>query len=87
MTPGRPKGSTAVRMTSHRVAPRASAASLCAAGVWAKTSRLRAVTIGRIMIERITEPAKIEFGMGECCRLNSGIQPSAVPIPFWTAVR
>ena len=51
MTPGRPNGSTAVRIISHLVAPRASAASLCVAGVWANTSRESAVTIGRIMID------------------------------------
>ena len=50
MTPRRPNGSTAVRIISHRVAPRASAASLWVSGVWANTSRLIAVTIGRIMI-------------------------------------
>ena len=50
MTPGRPYGSTAVRIISHRVAPRASAASSCSRGVCRKTSRDRAVTIGRIMI-------------------------------------
>ena len=37
-------------------------------GVWGKTSRLSAVTIGRIMIERITDPAKIEFGIAASLR-------------------
>ena len=50
MTPGRPKGSTAVRIISHRVAPSARAPSLWAVGVWSKTSRESAVTIGRTMI-------------------------------------
>ena len=50
ITPGSPNGSTAVRIISHRVAPRASAPSLWVAGVWSKTSRLIAVMIGRIMI-------------------------------------
>ena len=88
MTPGRPKGSTAVRMISQRVAPSASAASMCAVGVWAKTSRLRAVTIGRIMIARMTEPAKIEFRRSTVSlRLNSGIQPSTFSMPVWIAVQ
>ena len=46
-----------MRIISQRVAPRASAASLCVAGVWANTSRERAVTIGRIMIDS-TIPTK-----------------------------
>ncbi len=50
MMPERPKGSTDMRMTSHRVAPSASAASSCIFGTWRKTSRLTLVTIGRIMI-------------------------------------
>ena len=50
MTPERPKGSTAMRMTSQRVAPRARAASSCIRGAWRKTSRLTLVMIGRIMI-------------------------------------
>ena len=50
MTPGRPKGRTAVRIISHFVAPSASAPSLCGVGVLANTSREIAVTIGRIMM-------------------------------------
>src|SRR5690606_17199020 len=48
-TPGRPKGSTAVRIISHRVAPSASAASSCSTGVCRNTSRLSAVMIGSTM--------------------------------------
>ncbi|CAM5728210.1 hypothetical protein SALBM217S_07475 [Streptomyces griseoloalbus] len=50
MMPERPNGSTARRMTSQRVAPRARAASSCICGTWRKTSRLTLVMIGRIMI-------------------------------------
>ena len=38
--PERPKGSTAMRIISQRVAPRASAASSCSRGACRKTSRL-----------------------------------------------
>ncbi|AOR33491.1 hypothetical protein BFF78_22675 [Streptomyces fodineus] len=50
ITPERPKGSTAMRTTSQRVAPRASAASSCIRGTCRNTSRLTLVMIGRIMI-------------------------------------
>ena len=46
-------------MTSQRVAPRACAASIWKRGVWAKTSRVVAVMIGRIMIARTMPPVKI----------------------------
>src|SRR5207247_2541297 len=46
MMPGRPYGKTAVRMTSHLVAPSAYAASSLAWGVCRKISRVSAVTIG-----------------------------------------
>ena len=49
-------GSTAVRIISQRVAPSASAASLCSCGTVAITSRAIAETIGRIMIAS-TNPA------------------------------
>jgi hypothetical protein len=45
-----------VRIISHLVAPSASAASSFIFGVWLKTSRERAVTIGRIMIARTRPP-------------------------------
>ena len=48
--PERQYGSTAMRIISQRVAPSASAASLWSAGTVAITSRLIALTIGRIMI-------------------------------------
>ena len=57
MTPGLPKGRTAVRIISQRVAPNARAPSLWVTGVWSKTSRDSAVTIGSTMIDR-TMPMK-----------------------------
>ena len=51
MTPGARTAARPCGSHSQRVAPRASAASLCVAGVWANTSRERAVTIGRITIQ------------------------------------
>ena len=56
--PGREYGSTAIRIISQRVAPSASAASLCSAGTVAITSREIAETIGRIMIARINPAMK-----------------------------
>ena len=77
MTPGRPNGSTAVRIISQRVAPRASAASLCVAGVWANTSRERAVTIGRTMIASTMPMKKMvpELSTWPVSLLKNGIQP------------
>ena len=88
MTPGRPKGRTDVRIISHWVAPSASAPSLCAVGVWSKTSRESAVTIGRTMIARTTPmkqmvpplmPVGAKSGnqpslssMNDCTGLNTG---------------
>ena len=77
ITPGRPNGRTAVRTISHWVAPSASAASLCRIGVCAKTSRLMAVTIGRIMIASTTPMENTVPGdvrPGE----NSGNQPKVL---------
>ena len=58
MIPAREYGSTAIRIISHRVAPSASAASLCSDGTVAITSREIAETIGRIMIARISPAMK-----------------------------
>ena len=77
MTPGLPKGSTAVRIISHRVAPSARAPSLWVIGVWAKTSREIAVTIGRTMIDS-TMPVKASCSLHRCRRAsNSGIHRRA----------
>ena len=62
--PGRPYGRTAVRIISHFVAPRASAASSFIWGVCANTSRDSAVMIGRTMIARTIEPSRIDFPYG-----------------------
>src|SRR5690606_17409558 len=60
ITPGRPNGSTAMRIISQRVAPRASEASSWRTGVWRNTSRATAVMIGRI-ITASTIPAVRTF--------------------------
>ena len=56
--PEREYGSTAMRIISQRVAPSASDASLSSAGTVAMTSREIALTIGRIMIARISPATK-----------------------------
>src|SRR5262249_61817766 len=58
MRPGRPYGSTAIRIISQRVAPSAHAASMFCGGGRSNTSRLMAVMIGRVMIGRTTPPAE-----------------------------
>src|SRR5207302_681028 len=50
--------SPAAISAAQRVAPRASAASLWSGGTVAMTSRVMAVTIGRIMIARISPATK-----------------------------
>ena len=47
-----------MRIISHRVAPRASAASLFSEGTVARTSREIAETIGRIMMARMRPAMK-----------------------------
>ena len=59
ITPGLPKGRTAIRIISQRVAPNARAASRCARGTWTKTSRDSAEMVGRIMIASTTEAMKM----------------------------
>ena len=59
--PPRAYGRTALRIISQRVAPSASAASLRWVGTVGMISRETAVTIGRIMIARIS-PAMKQFG-------------------------
>ena len=80
ITPGRPNGSTAARIISHLVAPRASAPSLCVTGVCAKTSRDSAVTIGRIMIASTTPMQQDRAAVMPVSR-KSGNQPSVVGQP------
>ena len=57
--PLRPKGKTAMRIISHRVAPRASAASSWRTGVWRKISRQIAVMIGTTITARTIAAVKI----------------------------
>ncbi len=59
ISPGRPYGSTASRIISHRVEPSAHAASMFSCGVRANTSRPIAVTIGKIISASTTPPLKI----------------------------
>ena len=55
ITPGFPKGRTAVRIISHLVAPSARAASSYSRGVCRKTSRDTDVMIGRIITASTSE--------------------------------
>ena len=87
MMPGLPKGSTAVRIISHWVAPRARAPSLCVVGTCAKTSREIAVMIGRIMMARI-RPANARVLLArKFSSRNNGIQPNAFDRPCWIGVK
>src|SRR4029453_16955978 len=83
MTPDRPYGRTAVRTTSQRVGPSASAASMWSRGVWVKTSRDIAITIGKIMMARTTDATNTD-PLGSTLLLNNGIQPIAL-INHWAA--
>jgi hypothetical protein len=56
--PAREYGRTAIRIISHRVAPSASDASLSSGGTVAITSREIALTIGTIMIARMSPATK-----------------------------
>ena len=56
--PAREYGSTATRIISQRVAPSASAASLWSRGTVDMTSREMALTIGTIMIAKISDATK-----------------------------
>ena len=70
-----PKGRTAILMTSQRVAPRASAPSIWARGVRAKTSRVIALMIGRIMRASTNPTTSIVRPVAEAGPSKSGIQP------------
>ena len=73
--PDRPKGSTAMRIISQRVAPRASAASSCSAGACRKTSRQIAVMMGRIITASTKAAVKIVRPVPVTVPLKNGIQP------------
>ena len=73
--PLRPKGNTAIRIISHRVAPSARAASSWRTGVCRKISRQMAVMIGRTMTASTIAAVKIVRPVPETGPLNSGNQP------------
>ena len=75
MTPERPYGSTAIRIISQRVAPRASAASRCRDGAWGKTSREIALMIGRIITASTRPAVSIVRPVADAGPAKSGIQP------------
>ena len=74
--PLRPKGSTAIRIISQRVAPRASAASSCRTGVWRKISRQIAVMMGTTMTASTIAAVKIVRPVADTVPANSGNQPA-----------
>ena len=73
--PERPKGSTAMRIISQRVAPRARAASSCSVGVCRKISRQIAVMIGTTMTASTSAAVRIVRPELSTWPENSGIQP------------
>jgi hypothetical protein len=73
--PGRPKGSTARRIISQRVAPSARAASSCSAGACRNTSRQIAVMIGRIMTASTSAAVRIVRPVPLAVPPKNGIQP------------
>ena len=87
MMPGLPNGSTAVRIISQWVAPRARAPSLWAVGTCWKTSREIAVMIGSTMIARI-RPAKASVLLAlNPASPKNGIQPNTFDRPCWIGVK
>lgn len=72
--PGAPKGRTAMRIISQRVAPSASAAS-CRRGAWRKISRQTAVMIGMTMTASTTEAVRIVLPVPDAWPPKSGNQP------------
>ena len=75
MMPERPNGITDRRITSHRVAPMASAASTWPRGTCRKTSRDTAEMIGRIITARTTPVLNIVFWNDDPGAWKIGIQP------------
>jgi|GEM_PF-3941951 len=78
MMPGRPNGSTAMRIISQRVAPSARAASRCDCGTWRNTSRVMAVMIGRIITASTMPALSMVRPVVDTGPANSGIQPKYV---------
>ena len=75
MIPGRPNGSTVIRIISQRVAPSASAASSCSLGVCRKISRLREVMIGRTMTASTIPAVRMVLPVAEAGPWKIGSQP------------
>ena len=73
--PLRPKGKTAMRIISHRVAPSASAASSWRTGVCRKISRQIAVMIGTTITARTIAAVKIVRPVLDTGPAKSGNQP------------
>ena len=74
--PLRPKGKTAMRIISQRVAPSASAASSCSTGVCRKISRQIAVMIGTTMTASTMAAVKIVRPVrGDRRRRTAGTSP------------
>ena len=75
-------GSTAIRIISQRVEPRASAASSCSTGVCRKISRQMAVMIGMTMTASTMPAVRIVRPVLEASPENSGNQPMFVGQPL-----
>ena len=86
MTPDLPKGSTAIRIISQRVAPSARAASRCVCGTCRNTSREMAAMIGRIITPSTSDAAKMDFPKPPSVP-KIGIQPKYRVIHFDNGIR
>jgi hypothetical protein len=71
-----PNGSTAIRIISQRVAPRASAPSSSLRGVCEKTSRETAETTGRIITASTTPAVSMVRPVTEAGPSKNGMNPS-----------
>ena len=76
-----------MRITSQRVAPSARAASICSRGVWANTSRVTAVMIGRIISASTNDAVNTVPGEVTWVLPNSGNQPRWACIQCATGCR
>ena len=74
MIPGRPNGSTVIRIISQRVAPSAGAASSCSLGV-CRSSRLREVMIGRTITASTIPAVRMVLPVAEAGPWKIGSQP------------
>jgi hypothetical protein len=71
-----PNGRTVIRIISHRVAPSARAPSWSFFGVWVKTSRATAETIGRIITASTRPATSIVRPVAEAGPSKNGMKPS-----------